>query len=50
VQDSGPGIRPDQLPHLFDAFYTNDAEDLGKQGLGIGLWLTSRMIDLPAAR
>ena len=32
VQDSGPGIDPKSLDHLFDAFYTTKP-----QGLGMGL-------------
>jgi Transposase len=33
MQDSGPGLTPESLEHLFDAFYTTK---LG--GMGMGLW------------
>lgn len=38
--DSGGGIPPDSLSHIFDAFYTT--KDL--KGSGIGLWLTSEIV------
>jgi signal transduction histidine kinase len=34
--------------HIFDAFSANHHDDLGKTGLGIGLWLTRRLIELHA--
>lgn len=34
VQDTGGGIKPDVLPHIFDRFYTTRAED-GGSGLGL---------------
>jgi signal transduction histidine kinase len=46
VRDNGVGIEPELLPHVFDAFYANDAGDVGKQGLGIGLWLSRQLIEL----
>jgi signal transduction histidine kinase len=46
VRDDGIGIEPSLLPHIFDAFYTNHSGDLGKQGLGIGLWLSRQLIEM----
>ncbi|HEY0817656.1 MAG TPA: ATP-binding protein [Rhizobacter sp.] len=37
VRDSGPGIAPDVLPHLFEPFYTTKPAG---QGLGLGLALS----------
>ena len=42
VQDSGPGIAPEHLPHIFEAFYTT--KDPG-QGLGLGLTITARILE-----
>ena len=40
IRDSGDGITPDQLPHLFDRFYradTSRARDTGGSGLGLAI-------------
>jgi C4-dicarboxylate-specific signal transduction histidine kinase len=37
VLDSGPGIRPDALPRIFDAFFTTKAPG---EGTGLGLWVS----------
>jgi signal transduction histidine kinase len=39
VRDSGPGLDPQQLDRLFDAFYTTKAH-----GLGLGLAISRRII------
>jgi len=35
VQDDGPGIRPDELPHIFERFYRG--ADSPAEGSGLGL-------------
>jgi two-component system sensor histidine kinase HydH len=40
VVDTGPGIDPDALPRLFDAFYTTRSH-----GTGVGLAVVKRIID-----
>lgn len=42
VIDTGSGIRPANLPHLFDRFYTEDRS----MGAGIGLHLVKEYIDM----
>lgn len=35
ISDSGPGITPEDLPHIFDRFYK--ARDSGGMGLGLSI-------------
>jgi PAS domain S-box-containing protein len=45
VQDSGPGLDPKSLDHLFDAFYTTKP-----QGLGMGLAISRSIIEAHGGR
>lgn len=47
VQDSGPGVAPEHLPHLFDKFYRADRqkERGGSGGIGLGLSITKGLIE-----
>lgn len=40
VRDSGGGISPRDLPHIFDPFFGDK-----KEGLGIGLYLSRKIIE-----
>lgn len=47
VQDNGMGIPPEVLPQLFTLFVQAGRERApGAGGLGIGLWLVKRLVDL----
>ena len=42
VRDHGPGIPPDELPHVFDRFYRG-AQSRGRPGSGLGLAIVSQV-------
>jgi signal transduction histidine kinase len=46
VRDNGIGIEPQLLPHIFDAFYMSESATEGRQGLGVGLWLSRQLIEM----
>lgn len=47
VQDSGIGISPEFLPHVFDRFRQADASTTRKQGgLGLGLAIAKQLVEL----
>lgn len=47
VRDNGPGITPQQLPHVFERFYQADGTTPSLQvGSGIGLALAKELVEL----
>ncbi|AZH27756.1 ATP-binding protein [Paenibacillus sp. M-152] len=47
VKDTGPGIAPDHLSHIFEPFNRGaNAEDKGYSGTGLGLGITRRLVEL----
>jgi len=47
VEDEGPGIAPEDMPHLFEPFYRGrSARDGQTRGLGLGLTLVYRIVRL----
>ncbi len=45
IKDTGIGIEPDKLSHIYDKFYTTSTKN-GKNGNGLGLALTKKIINL----
>jgi signal transduction histidine kinase len=47
VSDTGIGISPEAMPHIFDEFYrASNAKEMGAEGTGLGLSLVKRIVDL----
>ncbi|MDB5129372.1 cell wall metabolism sensor histidine kinase WalK, partial [Mucilaginibacter sp.] len=44
VNDKGPGIAPDMIPHLFDRYYRVDKSGTQYSGLGLGLYICAEII------
>jgi signal transduction histidine kinase/PAS domain-containing protein len=43
VSDTGPGIRGEELPHLFEAYWS--APGAGKRGTGLGLYISKAIVE-----
>lgn len=50
VRDTGIGIAPERIGHVFDLFVQGDHADGGRDGLGIGLTLVKRLVELHDGR
>lgn len=45
VSDTGPGIRPADLTHLFDKFYRSQTTEKAAQGTGLGLAICKKIVE-----
>ena len=51
VQDDGPGIRPDFLPHMFEPFRQSDSSSTrAHHGLGLGLSIVRHLVEMHGGR
>ena len=50
VGDSGPGLSPEALAHLFERHRALPAEIAGLQGMGLGLYIVRRVMELHGGR
>jgi signal transduction histidine kinase/ActR/RegA family two-component response regulator len=46
VSDTGKGISPEFLPHVFDRFHQEDGGARREGGLGLGMSITSQLVEL----
>lgn len=44
VADSGAGVRPEEIPHLFERFYQGQSDRQAK-GAGLGLYLSRQIVE-----
>lgn len=44
VEDEGPGISPEDLPHIFEDFFRSSSTD-GAPGMGLGLSIAGKIVD-----
>ncbi len=45
VSDEGPGISPNDIPHVFDRFYRSPEMSRATKGAGLGLYLSRSIIE-----
>jgi signal transduction histidine kinase len=50
VQDEGPGIALDDVPHIFDLFYRSDDVAQKTKGAGLGLYLARAVVTAHGGR
>jgi signal transduction histidine kinase len=51
LQDAGPGIPPEELPHLFEKFVRLRRDLAGKtRGMGLGLYLCKQLVEAMGGR
>jgi len=45
IQDDGPGIPPEHVPHLFERFYRVPEQTANVRGTGLGLYICRKIIE-----
>jgi len=50
ITDHGPGIPPEELPHLFERYYRGPVARTEPEGLGLGLYITRMLVEAHGGR
>lgn len=50
VSDQGPGIAPEDIPHVFDRFYRSGDASRNTKGAGLGLYLARAVVEAHKGR
>ncbi len=50
INDEGPGIAPDDIPHVFDRFYRSSTATRTSKGAGLGLFLARAVVEAHGGR
>ncbi len=50
VQDRGPGIAPEDLPHLLERYFRVGGAAKRREGLGLGLYITRMLVEAHGGR
>jgi signal transduction histidine kinase len=50
VQDEGPGIAPEHMPHIFERFYKPGPQQAVYSGLGVGLYISKEIVERHGGR
>jgi signal transduction histidine kinase len=50
VEDAGPGVGADALPHIFEKFYRANGRRASRQGTGIGLAVVQGLVEASGGR
>ncbi len=50
VSDHGPGIPPDELPALFQRYWRAEIALAGREGMGLGLYVSKKLLEAQGGR